>query len=69
MKNGNKQEIRNKAQLKARGWNISEAARRIGRSTNHVSLVLRGLRSSKYVTRELSALPQVERVEREVSHV
>lgn len=69
MENENKQEIRTKAQLKDRGWTVTDAAERIGRSKNHVSLVLRGLRSSRYVTRKLSALPQIVKVEKEVSHV
>lgn len=45
------------SELKAKGYTISAAARRCGVSANHVSLVLRGERSSAKLMAALEALP------------
>lgn len=44
--------------LYLKGYTISGAARRIGRSHQHVSAVLRGVRKSAKVVEALAALPQ-----------
>ncbi|MBQ8900258.1 MAG: hypothetical protein IJY72_04820 [Akkermansia sp.] len=43
--------------LYSKGYTISDAARAIGRSHQHVSQVLRGQRNSRTVTEALLALP------------
>lgn len=46
------------AWLYAKGYTIAQAARRIGRSTQHVHSVLNGKRESAAVMNALQALPQ-----------
>lgn len=43
--------------LYSKGYTISAAARRVHRSANHVSLVLRGRRQSRSIVAALRALP------------
>jgi len=45
------------SELSAKGYTISAAARRCGVSANHVSLVLRGKRSSAKLIAALEELP------------
>lgn len=45
------------SELLAKGYTISAAARRCGVSANHLSLVLRGERSSAKLIEALQALP------------
>lgn len=54
----NTQEKRiSKAQLYAKGWTIAAAARRIGRATAHVNMVVNGHRTSATLVRQLWGLP------------
>jgi len=46
--------------LLAKGYTIAAAARRIGRSHNHVRMVLYGKRQSRVVLSALAALPPRE---------
>lgn len=46
-----------KAELYQKGWTIRAAARALGVSANHISLVLRGERSSQKLEAQLQALP------------
>lgn len=43
--------------LRTRGWSISQAAKVINRSRNHVATVLRGERHSAVLERKLRKLP------------
>lgn len=46
-----------KEQLYAKGWTISAAARRLGRTAAHVNMVVNGQRSSVVLVRQLWSLP------------
>lgn len=43
--------------LRAKGYTVAAAARRVGRSHNHVRLILLGERRSKKIEQALMALP------------
>ena len=43
--------------LRAKGWTYAAAARRLGRTTTHVYLVVTGKRHSAELTEKLLALP------------
>lgn len=47
----------NREWLRARGWTISQAAKALKRSRNHVATVLRGERHSAALERKLRELP------------
>ncbi len=58
-----------KAELLAKGYNVRQAARALGRSVEHVRLVLSGHRSSQVVMASLCSLPQREyKARRRVDH-